>query len=77
MPLDPWHRATTLRKEVREGRSFSPDEFAIALEHVVTGKAPEDYSDPVQFFSRTCYTRALQGETPLRPDGASRESEEA
>ena len=34
MPLDPWYRVVTLRKEVREGRSFSPDEFAIALEQV-------------------------------------------
>ena len=28
------------RKEVREGRSFNPDEFAIALEQVVAGSAP-------------------------------------
>ena len=35
MALDPWYKVTTLRKEVREGRSFSPDEFAIALEQVV------------------------------------------
>lgn len=59
MPLDPWYKVTTLRREVREGRSFSPDEFAIALEQVVGGTAPEDYSDPEQFFSRTCFTRAL------------------
>ena len=59
MALTPWYKVTTLRKEVREGRSFSPDEFAIALEQVVVGTAPEDYSDPVQFFSRTCFTRAL------------------
>ena len=32
MPMQPWYRVVTLRKEVREGRSFSPDEFAIALE---------------------------------------------
>ena len=40
----PWYRVVTLRKEVREGRSFSPDEFAIALEQVVaeTGPAPAD-----------------------------------
>ena len=60
MPLDPWYKNVTLRKEVREGRSFSPDEFAIALEQVVAGTAPADYSDPVQFFSRTCFTRALR-----------------
>ncbi len=59
MALTPWYKVTKLRKEVREGRSFSPDEFAIALEQVVAGIAPKDYSDPVQFFSRTCFTRAL------------------
>ena len=57
--MDPWHRVVTPRREVREGRSFSPDEFAIALEQVVSGTAPRDYSDPAQFFSRTCFTRAL------------------
>ena len=57
--MDPWYRVVTLRKEVREGRSFSPDEFAIALEQVVAGTAPEDYRDPTQFFSRTYFTRAL------------------
>ena len=56
----PWYKAVTPRQEVREGRSFSPDEFAIALEQVVAGTAPLDYRDPVQFFSRTCFTRALK-----------------
>jgi predicted AAA+ superfamily ATPase len=37
------------RKEVREGRSFNPNEFPIALEQVVAGTAPEDYSDPRLF----------------------------
>ncbi len=59
MPMEPWYKVVTLRKEVREGRSFSPDEFAIALEQVVAGTAPPDYSDSAQFFSRTCFTRAL------------------
>ena len=58
--MDPWYRIVTLRREVREGRSFSPDEFAIALEQVVAKTAPGDYSDPAQFFSRTCFTRALK-----------------
>ena len=44
---------------MREGRSFSPDEFAIALEQVVAGTAPKDYRDPAEFFARTCFTRAL------------------
>ena len=45
---------------MREGRSFSPDEFAIALEQVLANTAPEDYRDPVLFFSRTCFTHALK-----------------
>jgi hypothetical protein len=58
--MDPWYKIATPRKEVREGRSFNPDEFAIALEQVVRGTAPKDYSDPVEFFRRTCFTRALR-----------------
>ena len=60
MALDPWYKIVTLRKEVREGRSFSPDEFAIALEQIVAQTAPADYREPAQFFSRACFTRALQ-----------------
>ncbi len=58
--MDPWYKIATPRKEVREGRSFNPDEFAIALEQVVAGKGPRDYTDPKLFFSRTCFTRALR-----------------
>ena len=55
--MEPWYKLVTPRKEVREGRSFNPDEFAIALEQVVAGSAPDDYKKPEQFFSRTCFTR--------------------
>jgi hypothetical protein len=58
--MEPWYKVATPRKEVREGRSFNPDEFAIALEPVVAGTAPQDYCDPEKFFSRTCFTRALR-----------------
>src|SRR5712691_10119971 len=58
--MEPWYKVATPRKEVREGRSFNPDEFAIALEQVLAGIAPEDYRDPAQFFARTCFTRALR-----------------
>src|SRR5262249_53721951 len=57
--MDPWYRTVTPRQEVREGRSFKPDEFAIALEQVVAGTAPEDYREPAKFFARTCFTSAL------------------
>ena len=60
MALEPWYKVALPREEVREGRSFNPDEFAIALEQVVGGTAPADYRDPEAFFARTCFTRALR-----------------
>jgi hypothetical protein len=32
--MEPWYKVAMPRKEVRESRSFNPDEFAIALEQV-------------------------------------------
>src|SRR5438094_717197 len=58
--MEPWYRVVSPRNEVREGRSFNPDEFAIALEQVVAGRGPTDYTDPVEFFSRTYFSRALR-----------------
>src|SRR5438128_1712771 len=58
--MGPWYRVATPRKEVRDGRSFNPDEFAIALEQVVAGIGPDDYAKPAEFFSRTYFTRALR-----------------
>jgi hypothetical protein len=37
--MEPWYKIVTPRKEVREGRSFNPDEFAIALDQVIYGHA--------------------------------------
>lgn len=39
--MEPWYKVAMPRKEVREGWSFNPDEFAIALEQIVAGTAPE------------------------------------
>jgi len=58
--MEPWYKVATPRKEVREGRSFNPDEFAIHLEQVTAKTAPEDYREPEQFFARTFFTRALR-----------------
>ena len=63
--MDPWYKVAIPRKEVREGRSFNPDEFAIHLEQILTNKAPEDYRNPQQFFERTCFTRALREHTGM------------
>ena len=51
--MDPWREVAAPRKEASEGRPFGPDEFAIALEQVVAGTAPENCRDPARFFSRT------------------------
>ncbi|MGH7466993.1 MAG: DUF499 domain-containing protein [Longimicrobiales bacterium] len=63
--MEPWYKVVTPRREVREGRSFSPDEFAIALEHVVAGMGTEDYRDGDKFFARTVFTRALSDHVSL------------
>ncbi len=65
MALAPWYKVVQPRREVRQGRSFNPDEFAIALEQVVAGTAPEDYRDAEAFFARTCFTRALRDHTAM------------
>src|SRR3989442_3842926 len=74
MSMEPWYKVVTPRREVREVRSFSPDEFAIALEQVVAGSAPRDYTDPKEFFARTVFTTALRehlGMVLRRLDGKS------
>lgn len=65
MNLPAWHKTVVPRKEVREGRSFNPDEFAIHLEQIVAGTAPIDYRDPVQFFSRNYFTQALSNHSGM------------
>jgi hypothetical protein len=47
--MEPWYKVATPGKEVREGRSFNPDEFAVALEQVVSARGPGDYCNPIQF----------------------------
>ena len=56
--MEPWYKVATPRKEVREDRSFDPNEFAIHLEQVISGRGPEDYRDPDKFFARNVFTRA-------------------
>ena len=60
MALEPWFKIVNPRKEVREGRSFDPGKFAIALERVVAGTAPDDYKNPEKFLARTSFTKALR-----------------
>jgi hypothetical protein len=63
--MEPWYKIATPRPEVRDGRSFDPNEFVIALEQVVSGKGPADYRDPEKFFARTSFRRALREHTGM------------
>jgi predicted AAA+ superfamily ATPase len=63
--MEPWYKVAQPRAEVREGRSFNRNEFAIALEQVVSGRGPEDYRDPQKFFARTYFTRSLREHAAL------------
>ncbi len=60
MTRNPWYKVVTPRQEMREGRSFSPDEFAIAPRAGDRRHCAHRLSRPGQFFSRTCFTRALK-----------------
>ena len=42
MVMEPLYRVAMPRSEIWEGRTFSLDEFAMALEQVVAGIAPRD-----------------------------------
>ncbi|MBM4285998.1 MAG: ATP-binding protein [Deltaproteobacteria bacterium] len=57
--MEPWYKVALPRKELREGRSLDPSEFAVHLEQIVAGAAPEDYQDPAHFFNRTFFGQAL------------------
>lgn len=57
--MEPWYKVVTPRKELREGRSLDPSEFAVHLDQIVNGTAPEDYREPAKFFARTYFASAL------------------
>src|SRR5947208_4807045 len=57
--MEPWYRVVNPRKELREGRSLDPSEFAVHLEQVISGTAPNDYVDPRKFFARNYFSKAL------------------
>jgi hypothetical protein len=57
--MEPWYKVVSPRKELREGRSLDPSEFAVHLEQVVDGSAPKDYVEPEKFFSRNFFSKAL------------------
>jgi hypothetical protein len=57
--MEPWYKVVQPRKELREGRSLDPSEFAVHLEQVAAGTAPRDYVEPEKFFARNFFSKAL------------------
>jgi hypothetical protein len=54
--LKPWFHVVTPREDLREGKPLDASEFAVHLDHVREGRAPQDYQDPSRFFDRTYLT---------------------
>jgi hypothetical protein len=55
--MKPWHQVATPREDLRKGVPLDASAFAIHLDQVIDGRAPEDYRDPARFFDRTYWTR--------------------
>ena len=77
MALTPWHKSATPREDLRKGKPMDAAEFAVNLDRVRDGKAPDDYKDPKQFFERTYLTKnltALAAEVQRRFSGEKTET---
>ena len=61
MALKPWYKIVFPRDDLREGRPLDASEFAVHLDQVREGRAPEDYQEPERFFARTYITQNLLG----------------
>jgi hypothetical protein len=60
MALKPWYKVVTPREDLRDGRPLDASEFAVHLDHVRDGRAPDDYKKPERFFDRTFLTSSLR-----------------
>lgn len=61
MKLKPWYDVVKPREDLREGKPHDASEFAVHLDKVRTGIAPDDYKVPQRFFERTYLTENLTG----------------
>ena len=60
MTLKPWYKVVTPREDLREGKPLDAAEFAVHLDQVREGRAPDDYKVPERFFERTYLTQGLK-----------------
>src|SRR5216684_809599 len=59
MALKPWYKVVTPREDLRDGLPLDASEFAVHLDQVRDGRAPDDYKNPERFFDRTFLTSSL------------------
>jgi hypothetical protein len=60
MALKPWYKVVTPREDLRQGKPLDAAEFAVHLDQVREGRAPDDYKVPERFFERTYLTQGLK-----------------
>ncbi|MCX6133013.1 MAG: DUF499 domain-containing protein [Ignavibacteriales bacterium] len=61
MKLRPWYDVVKPRSDLREGKPLDAAEFAVHLDQVRDGRAPDVYQNPKEFFERTYLTQNLAG----------------
>src|SRR6266850_6875344 len=61
MKLKPWYDVVKPREDLRDNKPLDASEFAVHLDKVRLGNAPDVYKDPKQFFDRTFLTDNLAG----------------
>ncbi len=59
MALRPWYHVVYPRADLREGKPLDAAEFAVHLDQVHAGRAPDVYQSPRLFFERTYMTQNL------------------
>ncbi len=59
MALKPWYSTILPREDLRQGKPLDAAEFAVHLDHVRDGIAPDDYKNAERFFERTYLTQNM------------------
>lgn len=59
MSMKPWYKVVEPREDLREGRPLDASEFAVHLDKVREGTAPDVYTKPERFFDRNYMTTNL------------------
>lgn len=61
MKLKPWYDVVKPREDLRDNKPLDASEFAVHLDKVRVGNAPDVYKNPKKFFDRTFLTDNLAG----------------